>query len=311
MLYEYTDTVIPIEPEHIDPTHFTVGFMSLSELKNQPEMMGLSRADIEACEQKNRNVRGRLNAYDDYSFGIISVLDIRDTDAEEDRIGLLLKKNMLVVVDVIDRDKSTTALFTTAIKKYKPESMTIGRLTYAFFAAIMENDLSVLDEYETKIDRLERQVVDRTADNGFSERIFLMRQQLLDLRNYYEQLVSIGRELEANENDLFTESDLRYFGMVTDKANRLMNTVQLLRESLVQVREAYSMSMDNRMNKTMQLFTVITVIFLPLTLIVGWYGMNFKYMPELNWEYGYLTVIAVAVAIAVGCILFFKKKKFF
>jgi magnesium transporter len=61
----------------------------------------------------------------------------------------------------------------------------------------------------------------------------------------------------------------------------------------------------------MKVFTVITTIFMPLTLIVGWYGMNFKYMPELNWKYGYLTVIIASILVVSGCIFFFKKKKLF
>ena len=311
MIYEITDKMTQIDPSALRADVLTVGLVTLAELKAAPGRYGVCEADILACEQKNRNVRGRLSAYDDYSFGLIAVLDTSDVEAAEDRIGILLRKNLFLMVDVLDDDRSTVRLFEAVMKKYRPENISIGRLAYAFFDAIMEGDLDVLDAAELEIDKMEEEVVNGTAGTRFNNRIFLMRRNMLELRNYYEQLISIGHELEADENDLFGDGDIRYFGLITDKATRLMNTVQLLRESLAQVRETFSAAMDNRMNQTMRLLTVITVIFMPLTLLVGWYGMNFRYMPELDWRFGYLAVIIASVLIAAFCIWFFKRKKFF
>ncbi len=99
--------------------------------------------------------------------------------------------------------------------------------------------------------------------------------------------------------------------MFTNKAERLANNTQMLWDNLVHVREAYEASINYSMNKTMQLFTVLTAIFLPLTLIVGWYGMNFTTMPELTWRYGYLGVIVLSLIVVVVSLLWFKKKKLF
>ena len=91
----------------------------------------------------------------------------------------------------------------------------------------------------------------------------------------------------------------------------MQNHVQLLRENMLQLRELYQSRQDARQNKIMGILTIVTTFFLPLTLITGWYGMNFAYMPELKWRYGYLSVIIVSLIIAIGEIIYFKKKKFF
>jgi magnesium transporter len=77
----------------------------------------------------------------------------------------------------------------------------------------------------------------------------------------------------------------------------------------VQLGDQYKANLDIRQNRIMTILTVVTTIFMPLTLIVGWYGMNFRYMPELEWRWGYPVIIVVTLLIAIGCLLFFKKKK--
>ena len=91
----------------------------------------------------------------------------------------------------------------------------------------------------------------------------------------------------------------------------LQNHVHLLRENVLQIRELYQSMQDARQNKIMVVITIVTTIFLPLTLITGWYGMNFVYMPELQWRYGYFVVIMTSLIIVIAEIIYFKKKKFF
>lgn len=311
MLYQFTDRMDEIQIQDISDDILTTGLITLKEFEENAERFGVSEVCVASCEQKNTNIRGRLDAYDDYSFGIITFLDTLDIEGDEDRIGVLLKRNLFLLIDIVDADKSTEKMFDVAIHKYRADTVTVGRLVFGLFEKIMQGDLGVLESVEDRIERMEEEIVRGTADKTFNTRIFRMRKDMLLLRNYYEQIITVGKDLEQDDNELYGESDLRYFNMVTDKATRLYNNVQMLRDSLVQLREAHQASMDTKLNQTMQLFTVVTTIFLPLTLIAGWYGMNFAFMPELNWRYGYLGVIAFSVAVVVGCIWYFKKKKYF
>ena len=132
---------------------------------------------------------------------------------------------------------------------------------------------------------------------------------LRDLRIHYEQLLDLGQELEENENDFFNEDNTRYFHLFTQRVSRLHDLTASLREYSIQIRDLYQSQLDIKQNRTMALLTIITSIFMPLTLIAGWYGMNFKYMPELEYKWAYPAVIAVSIIIVIVSLLFFKKKK--
>ena len=136
-----------------------------------------------------------------------------------------------------------------------------------------------------------------------------IRGDLLDLRVHYEQLIDLGQELEENENGFFKEENLRYFHMFTERVTRLRDIVNGQREYVMQLRDLIQSQLDVRQNRIMTVLTVVTSIFLPLTLIAGWYGMNFRYMPELEWRYSYPVVIAISIIIVVVCLIWFKRKK--
>ena len=108
-----------------------------------------------------------------------------------------------------------------------------------------------------------------------------------------------------------SEQDTQGWDRFMHRVERLQNHVHLLRENVLQIRELYQSMQDARQNKIMGIITVVTTIFLPLTLITGWYGMNFVYMPELQWRYGYFAVIIISLFIVIAEIVYFKKKKFF
>ena len=100
------------------------------------------------------------------------------------------------------------------------------------------------------------------------------------------------------------------FRMTEQQVGRLQAEAQALREYGIQVRELFQAEIDIRQNRIMKILTIVTTIFLPLTLVAGWYGMNFAHMPELTWQYGYPAVIVVSVAVVLVCLWVMKKKKF-
>ena len=115
------------------------------------------------------------------------------------------------------------------------------------------------------------------------------------------------KELEENENGFFLKKHLKYFGTLSDRADRLMSRTVHLLEYAQQVKEAYQAQIDARQNSNMQFLTVLSTIFFPLTLITGWFGMNFRDMPGL--DNGYPAVMALSVIVILICIYIFKKKK--
>ncbi|MBQ1326044.1 MAG: hypothetical protein IIY52_08555, partial [Solobacterium sp.] len=184
----------------------------------------------------------------------------------------------------------------------------LERFLYDFLERMVIDDTDRLDKYEKKLDGIEKEIMkDKEAD--YPKRISKIRNELRELRVHYDQLEELGQELEENGNQFFKEENLRYFHMFSKRMSRLYELAVSLRDYTVQLVDLYHSQTDLKMNRIMTALTVITAIFMPLTLIVGWYGMNFVYMPELNSKYGYPLVILFSLSIVVGGLLYFRKKK--
>lgn len=178
-----------------------------------------------------------------------------------------------------------------------------------FLNMLMRRDTVALEDIEEEIADLE-DLVSHDLSKDIPGKISALRRRLLKLKKYYDALFALLEDMEENTNELLSEKQLRALHIQTNKADRLSHTVQTLRDYLTQVRESYQAQMDIELNGVMKIFTVITAVFLPLTLLVGWYGMNLK-MPEIAYAWMYPVVILLSIAIIVSSIAFFKFKKWF
>ena len=207
-------------------------------------------------------------------------------------------------------DESDTALrLVQRIRRYKKwKKPCLERFLYDFLELIIHNDLQTMQKYELELDSLEKEIMSN-AETAHMERNNDIRGDIRDLRIHYEQLLDFGQELEENENGFFKEENLRYFHMFSSRVDRLYDSATHLRDYTIQLNDLYQSQLDVRQNRIMTVLTVVTTIFMPLTLIVGWYGMNFKYMPELESRMGYPVVIILSILIVSGSLIFLKIKK--
>lgn len=211
------------------------------------------------------------------------------------------------VVFIDDAGLAEAIIFEVSRNK-KTQMPSLERFLYDFLEQVISQDLEMLEQLEQSLDKMEDEILsDDTAES--LSKLNTVRGKLLDLHLHYGRLIDFGQELQENENGFFAEDNLRYFRLFTQRTERLRDTVSNLRDYTVQLRELIQTRIDEKQNRIMTLLTVITTIFTPLTLITGWYGMNFKYMPSLESKISYPIVIAVCIAIVIGCILWFKKKK--
>ena len=184
----------------------------------------------------------------------------------------------------------------------------LERFLYDFLEQIVHEDLDLMERYDSRLDQIEKDILD-TGESGHVKEINLIRSDIRELRIHYEQLMDFVQELEENENGFFREEHLRYFHMLSNRMDRLYDSATHLRDYTMQLSDLYQSQIDLKQNRIMTILTVVTTIFMPLTLITGWYGMNFTYMPELDSPYGYPIIIVVALMIAVASLLYFKRKK--
>ena len=122
-------------------------------------------------------------------------------------------------------------------------------------------------------------------------------------------MIDVSQELEENENHFFDTKNLRFFRLFTERAERLLNIVNSLKDHSMQVRDLYHYQMEVNRNNHMEMLTILSAIFMPLTLITSWFGMNFVHMPELEKPWAYPVVIGVCVTIVLVNIIILKKKK--
>lgn len=249
------------------------------------------------------NTKAEVN-YDSLT-GSFRIPDRENIGSKDYRFAFALDEKGIVFID----DSGKVEQMIKAIRRTKRwRKPSLERFLYDFLEQIVENDLSVLERYEAELNRIEDAILGSLEPENLG-RVNEIHNDIRKLLIHYEQIIDMTQELEENENGFFSEENLRYIHLFMNLLVRRHDSAASLRDYTMQVRDLYHAQLEVRQNRIMTLLTVVTTIFMPLTLLVGWYGMNFRYMPELEWRFGYPVVIVVSIVIAVSCLLFFKKKK--
>ncbi len=258
--------------------------------------------DMEPNTQEIYTTKAEVN-YDSVT-GTFAIPDRDDMNADGHKFAFALDEKGIVFIEsgdfvlkIISRIAET--------KKWRLPSL--ERFIYDFLEQMIHDDPRLLENYEKKLD-----VIDSDIDSGKEgdlDSLNDIRGYLRDLRMHYSQLIDLSQELEENENSFFKSENLRYFRLYSSRVSRLHDIVNSLLDYTNQIRDTYQSRLDVKQNRIMTVLTVVTTIFMPLTLIVGWYGMNFRYMPELESAWGYPAVIAVSIIIVILSLIFFKRKK--
>ncbi|MBR3277517.1 MAG: magnesium transporter CorA [Lachnospiraceae bacterium] len=279
-----------------------VAVLSFEEWKNSKDSFEMGM-DIEPDLSEIFLTKAEVN-YDSLT-GTFAVPDRNNPSADDLKFAFVLDEKGIVFID----DNGTALDIIRGVQRTKKWKMpSLERFLYDFLDQIVKDDLRLMEKYEDELDHMEQAIID--GDEGLpSGRLNDIRSDIRYLRIHYEQLMDLAAEFEENENGFFKLENLRYFRLFINRAERLHEASMSLRDYTMQLRDLYKAHLDLKQNRIMTVLTVVTTIFMPLTLIVGWYGMNFRYMPELNWEWSYPVVIAASIVIVIGSLLFFKKKK--
>ena len=220
--------------------------------------------------------------------------------------GFLLTVTQLVLCD--DSGAISAAVYDLTREKQWPDN---GPMR--FFCALLERLLAAeprhMESLENRLGLLEDEILTSLTGN-FNARITGMRKEALCLFRYHSQLCDMVCQMQEDEYDGIRDSDRALLHALEKRLTRLRDEAQLLREYCLQVRELFQAEVDIRQNRIMKILTIVTTLCLPLSLVAGWYGMNFSGMPELEWKYGYPAVIAVSVLIVGLSLWIMKKKKF-
>ena len=316
-----------------------VGYITFAELQDDAVMYGFPEETIRACRENLHNFRSDTIVTGNLVFTVLDLINLLQVFDEKDRLAIYVQSDLCLFVEIQDEDGSVRGLFDRVLDSYRTETARPAVLMYAepgraresrvgtgaidlrhtvpekflyrFLDLLIQEDRKFLENMEFNMSALETRILKERVDAAFINEILVMKKELMYMWNYYDQLIDIGEVLRDNDNEMFPPENVRRFATFTERTMRLSENVKHLKEYAVQLRETHDAMLDYNLNNIMKLFTVITTIFLPLTLIVGWYGMNFTDMPELTWKYGYPGVIVFSVIVVGICIIAFKKYKLF
>lgn len=252
---------------------------------------------------------GQIEAFEGFEdFDLIAFdwYDVRSERTAASQMLLYLDREDLFI---FCEDDAALARAQAIVTELEQDELDHQRLLYSFFHRLLRGDMDHLDQMEDHISDGETRLLEGKLTGECLEQIVAWRRELLRLKRYYEQLDAIFDQLAVNDNGLLDRQTVRRFSNLGNRTERFLGSIQNLREAVAQLREAYQSQLAIQQNDLMKLFTLVTVVFLPLTLLAGWYGMNFVNMPELRWRYGYPAVAIVGLAIAVGLVWYFKRKK--
>lgn len=236
--------------------------------------------------------------------GSVYVPDKNTYNNDGVHLGFYIAEDSLYIIG----DESYTINLAGRMKDASlPVNLTLSGLFCMILNILIDDDVSFLQKTERSLITLEDSL-NVCHDDAFDVKILPYRRLMTRFQSYYYQLMNIGMSFRSNINNMLCEDDVMNFTYYTRRAEMLHVQVQALRDYIFQIRETYRTDIAVRQNRSMNILTVISSLFLPLTLIAGWYGMNFQYMPELKSPYGYPAVIAASCIIVVSEIIYFRKK---
>ncbi len=301
MFFAIEETLRAVDREDLKGRQF-VAVMTFEEWQKKKDSLEIG-IDMDPDLSEIFLTKAEVN-YDSLT-GTFAIPDRKNLSADDRKFAFVLDEKGVVFID----DGDTALGIINGIKSTKKWKMpSLERFIYDFLDYIVKDDLRLMERYEDELDSMEQAIIDGD-ENLPSGRLNDIRNEIRYLRIHYEQLMDLAAEFEENENGFFDLENLRYFRLFINRAERLHEESMSLRDYTMQLRDLYKAHLDLKQNRIMTVLTVVTTIFMPLTLIVGWYGMNFRFMPELEWKGSYPVVIALSILIVVISLIFFKKKK--
>jgi magnesium transporter len=259
----------------------------------------------------------KVEEYDDYLFFTLKMLyRIEQNEIEYEQISFVLGKDYLLSFqekegDLFGQLRDRIRLDQGRVRKKKADY-----LLYRLLDIIVDNYYSVLDAIGEQIETIEDEIYKNSSDQQF-RKIQKLKKELIYLRKALYPLRDAMSKLIKDESGFIESTTIRYYADVYDHIVHLIDSLDTYKDLTSALMDIYINTLNTRMNEVMKVLTVISTIFIPLTFVVGVYGMNFHTeksawnMPELNWAYGYPAVMTFMALMVIGMIGYFKFKKWF
>jgi magnesium transporter len=257
----------------------------------------------------NTHQRPKFEEFDDYLYIVIKALSLAadQFNVEYEQVSLLLLNKF-----VFTFKEKPDALFDPIFNRLNNDKSNLRNLgtdylTYVIMDSIVDEYFGLQDNFDELIETLEEELLANPSAQTLDS-IQKIKRELIFLRRTISPLRELLAAIQRSESPLLNNKTKRYFGDVYDHAIRVTEAIESYRDLIAGMLDIYLSSVSNKMNETMKVLTIFASIFIPLTFIAGVYGMNFEYMPELKWRWGYPLLWVVFVGVSIFLLSFFKKK---
>lgn len=245
-----------------------------------------------------------------YIFIVVKMFSLDEMgNMQDEQVSLVVGSNFVISFQE-KMGGDVFGLIRERLRTNKGRSRKMGAdyLAYSLLDAIVDNCFVILDRLGDKIDLLEDEIMGNSAPDTLPK-IHQTKRELIYLRKSIWPLREIIGTLERSESPLIKPATLIYLRDVYDHTIQIIDTVETFRDIIAELINVYLSNISNTLNKIMKVLTVIATIFMPLTFIAGVYGMNFKYMPELNKAWGYPFALGLMLASTLAMLAYFRKQK--
>lgn len=284
------------------------GLHDIAQIADIGSLYGIHNLILE--DVLNTKHRPKVEEMDGLLFLSLKMLGInkKRTKVVSEQVSLVLGENW--VVSFQEREGDVFEPLRDRLRENKGNLRKLGAdyLFYRLVDTIVDHYFSVNDFISESIEKLEDSVLNG-AEEKVLESIQSLKRTVLQMRKSIVPLREAVSTILKDEFDQIESETMRYFRDLYDHLIFVTESLETQREMLGGILDLYQTGVSNKMNQVMQVLTIIATIFIPLTFIAGIYGMNFQYMPELGWRYGYFVVMGVMAAIIVVMVLYFKKKR--
>lgn len=258
----------------------------------------------------NTQQRPKVEEYGEYLFIVLKMLFMNESAnvINSEQVSLVLGPNY--VISFQEAESQVFELVRERIRNSKGRIRQMGAdyVAYSLIDAIIDNYFDVLEQLGEKIDLVEEKLVSDPT-NEILQTIHIFKREMIYVRKAVWPVREVLNNLEHGESALINETTVVYVRDAYDHTIQIIETMETYRDMLSSMMDIYLSSISYRMNEIMKVLTIIATLFIPLTFIVGLYGMNFKYMPELSWPWGYPLVLIVMLAVIVYMLIYFRRKR--
>ncbi|MEM4267264.1 MAG: magnesium/cobalt transporter CorA [Candidatus Woesearchaeota archaeon] len=283
------------------------GLYDVDALAKLGKSMGLHQLIVE--DILNTDQRPKVEIFENYIYIVLKALEFNQNDqVSSDQISIILGKNF--VVSVVEQK---TNLFDPLLQRLRNPLSRVRKsgadyLAYSIIDSIVDYYFVVLEKCEERIEALEEELTNNPTQKTM-QTINNIKHLMIFLRKSIWPIRELLSSLQRSDSRILKESTQIYIRDVYDHIIQIIDAIESYRDILGGMLEVYLSIISNRLNEIMKVLTIIATIFIPLTFIVGIYGMNFEYMPELKWKAGYPLIMLFMAIVAFLMLRYFRKKK--